>query len=65
MTAAKQEKKKTQQTRPAEPPRTVPTFLPTNNPPKPRLGLLIAMLVITALWLALLFYLALQQVGMA
>lgn len=65
MTAAKQEKKKTQQTRPAEQPRTVPTFLPTNNPPKPRLGFLIAMVVITALWLALLFYLALQQVGIA
>ncbi|RCS40785.1 hypothetical protein DTL42_25835 [Bremerella cremea] len=65
MTAAKQEKKKTRQSHPPEQPHTVPTFLPTNNPPKPHLGFLVAMVVVAALWIALLFYLALQQVGIA
>ncbi|PQO31769.1 hypothetical protein [Blastopirellula marina] len=65
MTAAKQEKKKSRQAAPSEETRTVPVYLPTNNPPKRHLGFLIAMIVIAVLWIALLAYLALQQVGIA
>ena len=65
MTAAKQENKKRPSGASPEQPRTVPTFLPTNNPPKPHFGFLIAMIVIAVLWIILLAYLALQQVGIA
>lgn len=40
-----------------------PVYLSTSNPPKPHIGLLIGMAVVTVVWFSLLAYLALQQVG--
>ncbi|PQO32244.1 hypothetical protein DTL21_18625 [Bremerella cremea] len=65
MTAAKQEKKKSRPAAPPEEPRTVPTFLPTSNPPKRNRVFLVAMIAIAVLWVVLLVYLALQQKGIA
>jgi len=43
--------------------RKTPVYLPTSNPPKPHLALLIGMAVVAVIWFALLAYLALQQTG--
>ncbi|MEW4563759.1 hypothetical protein AB1K70_14590 [Bremerella sp. JC770] len=43
--------------------RKAPVYLPTSNPPKPRMALLIVMAVVAVIWFALLAYLALQQTG--
>lgn len=67
MTVAKQDKKKSKSNSPSEPaaPRKVPVYLPTSNPPKRRAALLIGLAVISLLWIGLLVYLALQQMGAA
>jgi len=40
-----------------------PTYLPTSDPPKPRPLNLLVMAIIAAVWIAVLVYLAWQQVS--
>lgn len=65
MTVAKHDKKKSPAKSVQPAPRKVPVYLPTHNPPKRRPLLLIGMAVIAVVWIGLLVYLALQQMGAA
>lgn len=42
-----------------------PVYLSTSDPPKPHLVFLIVMIVVAAIWIAGLAFLALQQAGIA